>query len=244
VPLVISMHGFAGWPARQAESTHWNQLADEEGFIVVYPAGTSFPMRWSSHQLPGAADVSMKDVVFISDLIDHLEQEYAIDPERIYANGFSNGGGMSFLLSCALSERIAAIGTVSGAFLYDWDACQPARPVPLIAFHGTADPVVPFAGGRSTYFDLPFPAVSDWVQAYAAHNGCAQSPEALPAGTEVRGAQYSGCAQNADVVFYTVEGGGHTWPGGPDMLKFITGPTCHSIDASRLMWDFFEQHPL
>ncbi|HEX2980281.1 MAG TPA: PHB depolymerase family esterase, partial [Anaerolineaceae bacterium] len=67
VPLVISMHGFAGWPARQAESTHWNQLADEEGFIVVYPAGTSFPMRWSSHQLPGAADVSMKDVVFISD---------------------------------------------------------------------------------------------------------------------------------------------------------------------------------
>ncbi len=92
---------------------------------------------------------------FISDLIDHLEGEYNVDPARIYANSLSNGGGMSFALSCKLSERNAAIGSVAGAYLLPWDICNPSRPVPVIVFHGNADPIVPFTGGLSRSFDIP-----------------------------------------------------------------------------------------
>ena len=144
-PLVITLHGFVQWPANQAAVSRWNKLADEYGFIVVYPAGTGFPMRWRTW---GAADPT-QDITFISDLIDKLSAEYNIDPARVYANGLSNGGGMTFVLSCKLSERIAAIGTVAGAYSLPWDECNPSRPVPAIIFHGTADPIVPYQGGSA-----------------------------------------------------------------------------------------------
>lgn len=121
-PLVITIHGFAQWPAHQMHITRWNDLADEYSFIAVYPAGTRFPMRWRIVGEAGTSLDPMRDVAFISDLIDKLEAEYNIDPSRIYANGLSNGGGMSFLLSCRMSDRIAAIGTVAGAFNLPWDA--------------------------------------------------------------------------------------------------------------------------
>ncbi|NSW52601.1 MAG: hypothetical protein HPY85_08875 [Anaerolineae bacterium] len=235
-PLVISIHGFAEWPAHQAKISHWNQLADEENFIVVYPAGTGFPKRWRSN---GGDDT---DAQFIADLIDQLQAEYNIDPNRIYANGLSNGGGMSFLLSCKLSDRIAAFGGVAGAYLLPWEACQPVRPVPAILFHGNADPVVPFEGGPSRSFDIPFPVINDWVGILAERRGCEAVPDALPQQGEVSGVRYSGCT--ADVVYYTIDGGGHTWPGGGDMPRWLVGHTTRDIDATRLMWDFFVQHPL
>ena len=105
-PLVISIHGYAEWPAHQMEISHWNQLADQYGFIVVYPSGTQFPLRWRISGAPGNDVDLMQDVNFISDLIDKITAEYNIDSRRIYANGLSNGGGMSFALSCKLSERV------------------------------------------------------------------------------------------------------------------------------------------
>jgi polyhydroxybutyrate depolymerase len=235
-PLVLSIHGFAEWPTHQAKISHWNQLADEENFIVVYPAGTGFPKRWRSN---GGDDT---DAQFIADLIEQLQAEYNIDPNRIYANGLSNGGGMSFLLSCQLSDRIAAFGGVAGAYLLPWEACQPVRPVPAILFHGNADPVVPFEGGPSRSFDIPFPVINDWVGILAERSGCEAVPDALPQQGEVSGVRYSGCT--ADVVYYTIAGGGHTWPGGGDMPRWLVGHTTRDIDATRLMWDFFVQHPL
>ena len=95
-PLVVTIHGFAQWPAHQMQITHWNDLADEYGFIVVYPAGTGFPLRWRIVGGSSSEGNPMQDVTFISDLISQLEAEYNIDPTRIYANGLSNGGGMSF----------------------------------------------------------------------------------------------------------------------------------------------------
>ena len=156
VPLVITIHGFAQWPANQANVSQWNPIADREGFIVVYPSGTGFPKRWLAFPQESRAD--SKDVVFISDLIDTLSTQYNIDPSRIYVNGLSNGGGMTFLLGCELAHRMAATGSVGGAFMLPMQECTPSRPVPLIAFHGTADPIVPFHGGPSGGFDLPFPA--------------------------------------------------------------------------------------
>lgn len=240
-PLVISIHGYAEWPAHQRDVSGWNRLADQYGFIVVYPSGTGFPRHWRAS---GTSD-SNKDIDFISALVDKLEAEYTIDPQRIYANGLSNGGGMSFMLLCTLSERIAAIGSVSGAYLYPQDQCQTKRPVPLIAFHGTADPIVPFTGGPSKSFNVPFPDVTKWIAAYAVHNGCAIAPTQLPVIGAVSGVAYSDCKQNADVVFYTIAGGGHSWPGSDQPLpKNIVGITNQDIHATDLMWSFFQQHTL
>jgi polyhydroxybutyrate depolymerase len=244
-PLVIVIHGFAQWPAHQAQVSVWNDLADKEGFIVVYPSGTRFPKRWRANgDIMGSGSLSI-DVQFISDLIDKLQQQYAIDPARIFANGLSNGGGMSYLLSCELADRIAAIGSVAGAYVYPMNQCVPERPVPLIVFHGTADPVVPFLGGPSHSFNIPFPNIPAWVKDYALHNQCAPVPEIFPSsGNDVSKMQYTGCSQRADVVFYIIAGGGHSWPGGNPIPKWIVGRTSQSISATHLMWEFFKSHPL
>lgn len=241
-PLVISMHGFAGWPANQMGMSRWNDLADQYGFIVVYPSGTRFPLRWRTNSTSGSDADLMMDVTFISDLIDKLADEYNIDPTRIYANGLSNGGGMSFVLSCKLSERIAAIGSVSGAYLLPWDECDSSRSVPAIVFHGTEDPIVPYQGGPSGPFDMPFPAITEWVDAFARHNGCDEAPQELVTSGDVSGVQFTNC--NGDVVFYSIAGGGHSWPGGKPLPEIIVGNTPNDIDATRTMWDFFQQHPL
>jgi polyhydroxybutyrate depolymerase len=238
-PLVISIHGFAEWPAHQMEISHWNTLADKNGFIVVYPSGTGFPRRWKTSGKPGTPNDPMIDVQFISSLIDQLAREYNIDKTRIYANGLSNGGGMSALLACKLSDRIAAIGSVSGAYLFPLDECNPSRPVPMIAFHGTADPVVPYQGGPSSSFDLPFPVIPDWIKAWAQRNGCLLAPIELPTSGEVSGIKYTHCEKNSDVILYTIQGGGHSWPGGKPMPEWIAGHTTKDIDATELMWEFF-----
>lgn len=241
-PLVITIHGFAQWPANQRDVSGWNALADEHGFIVVYPAGTKFPRRWRAYGLFSQPEELSIDVTFISDLIDKLESEYNIDPTRIYVNGLSNGGGMSYLLACKLAERIAAIGTVAGAHLYPLNECRPTYTVPLIAFHGTADRIVPYYGGQSKHSGDIFPVVPDWIAQYAAHNGCNAAPVELPARGEVTGIKYIHCNQDAEVHFYTIHDGGHSWPGGGALPKAIVGHTTHDIDATRTMWDFFKQY--
>jgi len=240
-PLIISLHGFVEWPAHQMQISGWNDLADEYGFIVVYPSGTKFPRRWQAGSRIGDSTDPMLDVIFISDLIDELEANYNIDPARIYANGLSNGGGMSYLLGCALSERIAAIGGVAGAYAVPLQDCQPSRPVPMIAFHGTADPIVPYQGGVSGDNQFDFPDLPQWMTARADLNGCDVTPLALSASGEASGIRYYGCAQGADVVFYTIAGGGHSWPGGDPLPKWIVGTTSQDINATRVMWEFFRQ---
>ena len=243
-PLVISLHGFASWPAHQMKMSHWNDLAEKHGFIVVYPSGTGFPRRWRTGGSAGTANDSMRDVVFIADLIDKLEAEYNIDPNRIFANGLSNGGGMSFMLACKLADRIAAIGGVSGAYQLPWSECKPGHPVPIIVFHGTDDAIVPYAGGIVSPLHFTLPAIPDWVTGWARHNGCTDQPLELPTTGEVSGIRYASCNQNADVVFYTIHGGGHAWPGGGLLPKMIVGHTTQDIDATRIMWEFFIEHPL
>jgi polyhydroxybutyrate depolymerase len=246
VPLVITFHGLVQWPAHQMQISHWNDLADEYGFIVVYPSGTGFPLHWRTlrrHNFgkTGGDTDPMRDVVFISDLIARLESEYNIDPDRIYANGLSNGGGMSFLLSCDLSDRIAAIGTVAGAFLIQWEECQPSRPVPAMVFHGTDDPIVPYWGGPYRDLEIALPPIPEWVDTLARRNECDDAPLEIPAAGETSGIRFTDCA--ADVVFYTIAGGGHTWPGGEPIPEWIAGHTTKDINATRTFWDFFQQHP-
>jgi polyhydroxybutyrate depolymerase len=240
-PLVICIHGFAEWPAHQMQISGWNDLAEEYGFIVVYPSGTGFPRRWHASGQAGDSGDPMTDVLFISDLIDELGRQYNIDPARVYANGLSNGGGFSYMLGCTLSDRIAAVGSVSGAYVFPLDECNPSRPVPMIAFHGTGDPIVPYQGGPSRDSGVSFPVIPDWMAARAELNGCDGSPAELPVSGEVSGIRYSGCAQGADLVFYTIHGGGHAWPGGEPMPAWIVGYTTQDINATPVMWEFFSR---
>lgn len=240
-PLVISMHGAGLWGATQRDISRWNELADRKGFIVVYPSGVGGNGVRIWRAQPG--DGLPKDVRFISDLIDTLSATYNIDSTRIYANGLSNGGGMSFALSCTLSNRIAAVGMVAAAQTLPWRWCTDEKPVPVISFHGTADPVVPYNGGRSWISPQPFPNVPRWSANWAKRNRCGSPRDSMVA-SDVTRREYEGCADSAVVVLYTIKGGGHTWPGGMLLPEWFVGRTTPSIDATGLMWDFFMRHRL
>ena len=241
-PLVISMHAAGLWGAAQKETSQWNDLADEQRFIVVYPSGVGGKGVRVWRAEPGAG--LMKDVRFISELIDTLKASYNIDSTRIYANGLSNGGGMSFVLSCTLSDRIAAVGMVGAAQTLPWSWCTDKRPVPMIDFHGPADRHTPYNGGSSWVSPRPFPSVPKWAANWARRNGCGATPVDSTVAADVIRREYTSCADNAAVVLYTVQGGGHTWPGGRPLPSWFVGRTTRSIDATRLMWAFFSDHPL
>ncbi len=244
-PLVISLHALALWPAAQMEMSRWNRVADEHGFIVVYPSGTGVIKIWRTFEPEPEAGLS-EDVRFIKELIETLEAAYNIDPMRIYANGFSNGGAMASALSCALSDRIAAVGTVApaqdGALPWSW--FENCRPVPLIQFHGTADPFVPYHGGLSWPTPRPFPSVVSWTANWARRNRCELKPIETVVAADVSRLEYTKCEDDAAVVLYTVREGGHTWPGGKPLPEWWAGPTSRSIDASSQMWTFFRDHRL
>ncbi|MGH8244971.1 MAG: extracellular catalytic domain type 1 short-chain-length polyhydroxyalkanoate depolymerase [Gammaproteobacteria bacterium] len=248
-PLVISMHPAASWPAAQMAISRWNELADAHGFIVVYPSGTGAlgndawlprgPKVW--HVSPRGAQ---RDVSFISDLIAKLEAEYNIDPARIYADGISNGGGMSFVVSCRLSDRVAAVGAVAAAQTLPWNWCGDSRPVPMVAFHGTDDRMVPYHGGRSRdpFNPVTFPDARDWAASWARRNRWSGDSSDARITASVRRLAYTNCAENADVILYTVEGGGHSWPGGKPLPEWLVGRTTREINATSVMWAFFAQH--
>jgi polyhydroxybutyrate depolymerase len=240
-PLVITLHGFVQWPAHQLRISRWNDLADEYGFIVVYPGGTRFPKRWRTGAVPDRKQDPSADIQFISDLIDKLAADYNVDPKRIYANGLSNGGGMTFLLACALADRIAAVGIVAGALPTTWENYHPSRPVPVMMFHGTADPIVPYNGGKFRRGGT-LPVIPEWAAALAQRNGCTEAPKSIDSHGAVSGIEYSGCGN--EVIFYTIQGGGHSWPGGNPIPSWIVGQTNMDIDATRTFWEFFQKHPL
>src|SRR5256712_9957352 len=240
--LVISLHGAGLWGAAQRETSQWDRVADEYGFIVVYPSGEGGggPRVWHEG---GGAEPS-RDVRFISELIDTLEVRYNIDPRMIYANGLSNGGGMSFALSCTLSDRIAAVGMVGAALLLPFSWCTDQRPVPMIAFHGTADAAAPYKGGFSWVAPQRFQGVRAFTASWARSNQCGTNPVDSVVASDVTRLEYTKCADDAAVVLYTIKGGGHTWPGGQPLPEWFVGRTSNSIDASSLMWAFFRAHRL
>ncbi len=239
-PLVISMHGAGGWPTQQMTLSEWNRLADSQGFIVVYPSGLEGvgPRVWRVG--PDFA----KDVRFISEMIDKLEAAYNIDPARIYANGFSNGGGMAFVLSCTLPDRIAAVGMVGAAQTLPWSWCKERRAVPMIAFHGTEDRFAFYNGGQSWVAPHPFPAVPIWTANWARRNRCEPRPVESVVAADVTQREYTNCAHDAAVVLYTIHRGGHQWFGGKALPEWFVGPTSRSIDATNQMWAFFRAQPL
>jgi polyhydroxybutyrate depolymerase len=241
-PLVISLHGGGLWGATQMEVSQWNEVADEQGLLVVYPSGVGGggPRHWRA----GVGDGPLKDVRFIAELIDNLKASYTIDPTRIYADGLSNGGGMAVLLSCTMSDRIAAVGLVAAAHFLPLSACKDERAVPMIAFHGTDDRFARYHGGTAWVArGYVFPSIPEFTANWARRNRCAASPVESRIAADVTRLEYAGCADDADVVLYTIHGGGHTWPGGGPMPEWFAGKVSRDVDATREAWAFFRAHP-
>jgi len=177
--------------------------------------------------VPQSYDRAKPTPLVISALIHTLEAAYNIDPTRIFANGLSAGGGMAFVLSCTLSDRIAGVGLVAAAQPMDWSWCTDQRPVPVIAFHGAADPIVPYQGGPLgdpfSPVTVMFPAVRDWVAGWARRNRCGTKPVESGVAPDVTRIEYTRCAGDATVVLYTIQGGGHSWPGGKPLPEWWVG---------------------
>ena len=247
-PVVVTMHGYVLNPDTQAAISGWHDLADREGFIAVYVQGTSYPRRWNAGDTWGAGQVD--DVQFFRDLIDDLSTFAAVDRSRVYANGFSNGGGMSVRIGCDAADVVAAIGSVAGAIV-DMEDCNLSRPIPAMAFHGTADWIVPYEGGLMQVLPLRYAAdlvnapsyfvgAEEWVATLAGLNGCDPTAELFPPQGDVLGRRYTGCDQDADVILYTIEDGGHQWPGGGTI--YGAGKNTRHIDATEEMWRFFQRY--
>lgn len=227
--LVLGFHG-AGSNASQFESySGFSTLADREGLIVVYPQAAGEHSIWNV-----SPSVSNLDKQFIRDLIATLAGYCNIDPNRIYARGHSNGGGMANRLACDITDQITAIGSVSGAYQWSED-CSPTRPIAILAMHGTDDPIIPYNGfpntGRppASYYLIGNP-IPQWAYAWAARNGCEKQPSMLALNEQTTEQKWSNCRAEADVILYTIQGGGHGWP--------------DAFDATQLIWNFFVQHPL
>ncbi len=245
VPLVLALHGMGGDGSGMARLTHFNTIADQGGFVVAYPDG--YRRRWSFGRLPLLGGID--DAGFIGALVMALSGDLRIDQARIYVLGMSNGGGLVELLACQRADLFAAFVVVAATISsFMTHLCHPSRPASVLMFHGTNDPLVPFAGGgRRRQILLSAPATA---QHWARLAGCAPVPvvnylpDRVNDGTRVRCEVYGGCQEGAEVVLYVVEGGGHTWPGGIQYLpERIIGKTSQQMDASQAIWEFFQRHP-
>ncbi|MFN8419295.1 MAG: PHB depolymerase family esterase [Anaerolineae bacterium] len=236
MPLVISVHGFTSNAEQQSAFTRWHVLAEKENFLVVYPNGTGIPSRWNAGQSRFIGASTVDDVQFFRDLIAEVSANVCVDPARIFVNGLSNGGGMSNRLACQASDLVAAIGGVAGA--YSPVDCEITRAVPVIAFHGTTDPVVDFDGTAAQ----GFPSIKEWAKEWAVRDGCDLTAEAIGGKGDVSGIRYGGCKDDAEVILYIIDGGGHTWPGSFPIP--ILGKTTQNINATEVMWEFYKRHPM
>jgi polyhydroxybutyrate depolymerase len=230
--LVLSFHGHKRTSAYQEELTGMSAL----NAITVYPqglVGTDGQTAWEG--APYSADVD--DVLFTSDLITRLQGGYCVDPHRIYAAGKSNGGGFTGVLACRMAGRIAAFAPVSGAFYPQGGPCEPSRPVPIADFHGTADTTIPYDGDPARGLpDLP-----SWLNAWAARDRCRPRPAEHVIAGNVTVQDWRGCARGSALRHYRIAGAGHVWPSTSPNLD---SPTPTSIDATPLIWEFFQRHPL
>jgi polyhydroxybutyrate depolymerase len=208
----------------------FDAVADQYGFVVASPNGVDAPIRqWRF--LGTQADVN-----FAKQLVPTLVSDACVDPAHAYAVGLSSGSAMTASLACQASATYAGFGMVAGNF-YLPPICAAARQRPIISFHGTADPAVPYNGGRVLNSDVPVGAEEKTMAAWAAHNGCQVGPTTTHVSSEVTRLSWNGCV--APVVLYRIEGGGHTWPGAINVPRL--GYTTHQLSASAEMWKFFSE---
>lgn len=252
LPLVVQLHGRDIEAVQFDRITRFGSLADEAGFALALP--NAIGEIWNDGRLQSPKwPVEPDDVGYLTAVIDDAIERMPIDPRRIYVVGMSNGAVMAGRLACALSGRIAAFAQVGGtAGVVAAADYHLVRPVPILNIHGTADDYAPYDGeNRHTLRARvimrraagPSVAVDDWAQFWVTNDGATDGPlvSKLPPDTTIR--TWRGPTASSDVVFYRVEGAGHTWPGNHfPLAAFVFGRTSNTFDATREIWAFLSRH--
>lgn len=216
-PLLLNFHGLNNSPRIQEAFSGMKAVADQEGFVVVYPQGLGASFNAGSC-CGSSASSNVDDFGFSLATIDDVAKRVCIDDRRIYATGFSNGGYMSNLLACRAADVFAAIAPVAGAM--GVTDCEPARPMPVIGFHGTSDFIVPYRSGV------------DAIDGWRARNGCSDAAEREDYGNSYC-ERWRDCDGDVEVQFCSLAGWNHLWPNGAT-----------SIPASPRLWEFFTRYSL
>jgi polyhydroxybutyrate depolymerase len=236
VPVVFEFHGYGSNALQQIYYGNFIGLADRDGFLIVAPDGQGSPRHFNLTGEPGLQD----DIAMVEALLSHIEATMCVDTTRVFATGMSDGGAMSAALACTDASTFAAFATVA-VVAYQSECVQ--HSVAIEDFSGTADPIVPFNGGRVTCCGNPnVGRPSDVMAEWAAHDRCGAAPADVRLGSQVERMTWTGCEGTSSVVFYVIDGGGHTWPGALP-VPFL-GLTTEQINASDLIWAFFQAHPL
>ncbi len=243
VPLLFNLHGYTSNNLEQLFYGDFRTIADTANFLMVLPNGTLDAQGnrfWNNF----LGNSTVDDVGFMRDLLNKLQSNYNIDANRVYSTGMSNGGFMSYALACELNDRIAAIASVTGSMIQSkLNACNPARPVPVMEIHGTADNTVPYNGSPLA----TFVAIPTLVSAWVGLNNCNPTPSItqvpntnMTDGCTAERQVYSGGDYGSTVEHYKITSGGHTWPG----AAFNVGVTNQDFSASKEIWRFFSQYRL
>lgn len=238
VPLVLNLHGYGSTNTQQMFYGNFKPIADTANFLILAPQGlddNTGTAHWNASWGTGVDDVG-----FLSALIDSIASEYNINTDRVYSTGMSNGGFMSFTLAGELSDKIAAVASVTGTMsILQIPNNTVARPMPIMQIHGTADPTVNYNG------DQYFLSVDSVLNYWIAHNNCSTTPVITPVpdvntgdGCTAERFDYLGGDNGAEVVHYKITSGEHTWPG----AGFTIGVTNQDFDASTEIWKFFSKY--
>ncbi|MFN9718299.1 MAG: alpha/beta hydrolase family esterase [Planctomycetota bacterium] len=260
-PLVIMLHGFGGTALNAAKETGWSAKADEESFIIVYPEATradqsspqSFrknPQAWNdgSGRFHASAQ-NTDDVAFIEAVIDQVSEKYAIDSDRIFVTGFSNGASMAFRIGAELSHRVSAIAPVAGT---SWiEKPEPSHAISVCYLTGTADTLNPMNGGHPRmsfggrdHGDRPKPAVQSLIDQWVQSLQCSKIPRIDEIANGVRKRVYGSGREQSEVVLITIGGLGHHWPGGVRQIsEFLVGQSNDTLNATDVVWEFFKSRP-
>ena len=243
-PLVVVLHGGFGTGAQAEQSYHWDEHADSKGFVVAYPDGIRRSWNAGGGCCGPAFRDKVDDVGFINALIRTLSQTQDIDPKRIYLAGISNGAAMSYRYACEGDIAIAAIGSVSGTMP---GGCAKPRSVSVIEIHGIGDRNIPFAGGVGTkgVSQIDWPSVQSSLEVFRRADRCGRVHTSTAG---VVRTSVNHCADRSEVTLITISDAGHQWPGAkpaPSWARLLLDldPPSGAMDATSVLWDFFERHP-
>lgn len=219
-PLVLSFHGVTSSGLAMEEGSNAIPTSDKNGFIIAHPDGVG--ASWNAGWCCAPASTSeVNDVQFARDLVTAISAAYCVDPARVYAWGFSNGGFMTHRLGCEAADLFAAIAPHSAQIAVE--TCKPSRPIPVMQVHGTADVVVPHKTG-------------EWsMKKWAEFNRCASTTTPVYQKGVATCITYDGCPNKADVEFCSVKRMGHDWA--------FYETTGGAIDSAEFFWEFLKNHP-
>jgi polyhydroxybutyrate depolymerase len=256
LPVVLDLHGYSEPATLQETLTQLGTYGDSHGFITVTPQVTYTVPMWDT-------TLGSKDLAFIGGLLATVDSTLCADRNRIFVTGYSDGAFMTSSIACQFAGQVAAVAPVAG--IEDPSGCHPTRRVPVVAFHGTADPFVSYTGGLGpASLKLPAPdgsgqtigqelggkappktpSIPANTATWAKRNGCTARPHDTRIASDVTLISYA-CPSNDNVELYRIAGGGHAWPGSvfSKSIESVIGRVTFSISADQIIWKFFQAHP-